>query len=453
MDYQEFIKKKLKSHIKSGFEIDENDLNKNLFPFQKYIVKKALHAGKYAVFSGCGTGKSLIQLEWANQVVNKTGKQILILAPLAVSGQTIREGKKFGIDVIKYDGSDFPIQITNYEQLYNIDCSIFGGVVLDEGGILKNHEGAIRNSVINLFKSTPYKLICTATPSPNDPMELGNHSEFLDVMTRNEMLAMYFVHDGGETSKWRIKKHAVDVFYRWVGSWAIMLNNPSDIGFPMAGYDLPKLNIIEKMIITPNRGNGALFNDVAISATNFNQELRLTRDARMKEVADIVNNSNETFIVWIKHNEEGDVMKKLVPDCVEVRGSDSLEWKENKLLGFANGDFRVLLTKSKIASHGLNYQSCHNQVFASCDFSFESTYQSIRRSYRFGQEHEVNIYMITTDTMQNVIATINRKEQQFKEMQNKMCEMIDVDINSLSMSVSGKSEMKLPIFLTPSTRL
>lgn len=431
LEYQEFLKKKIKTHIKSGFDIDEDKLNQYLFPFQKFIVTKALKAGKYAVFAECGLGKTICQLEWANQVAKHTDKPVLILAPLAVSGQTIREGKKFGIDVIKYDGSDFPIQITNYEQLDNVDCNKFVGIVADESGILKNYEGSIKNKIMELFKNTPYKLACTATPSPNDPMELGNHAEFLDVMNRNEMLAMYFVYDGGETSKWRIKKHAIDVFYRWVGSWAIMLNNPSDIGYPMSGYDLPKLNIIEKMIVTPNRGNGALFNDVAVSATNFNQELRLTRDARLKEVADIVNNNKETFIIWIKHNEEGDMLKRLVPDCIEVRGNDSLEWKEDKLLGFANGDFRVLLTKSKIASHGLNYQSCHNQIFASLDFSFESAYQSIRRSYRFGQAHEVNIYMITTDTMTNVITAIKRKEQQFKEMQDRMCKMVDVDILSV----------------------
>lgn len=440
--YEYFLSSKIKCLIPSGFDIEEKNLNNHTFPFQKYLIKKALNKGKYAIFSQCGTGKTLIQLEWANHVTIYTGKPVIILAPLVVSGQTIREGKKFGIDVIKYDGSDFPIQITNYEQLDNVNCSIFSGVVADESGILKNYEGAIKAKIIEAFKSTPYKLACTATPSPNDPIELGNHAEFLDVMSRNEMLAMYFVHDGGETSKWRIKKHAIDVFYRWVGSWAIMLNNPSDIGYPMDGYDLPKLNIIEKKIITPKRDNGLLFNDTAVSATNFNQELRLTRDLRLKEVADIVNNSSETFIIWIKHNEEGDILRRLIRDCIEVRGNDSLEWKEDKLLGFANGDFRVLLTKSKIASHGLNYQNCHNQIFASLDFSFEATYQSIRRSYRFGQEDEVNIYMITTDTMVNVVDAINRKEKQFKEMQDKMCKMVDVDINSFVIGDYNTEEVK-----------
>src|SRR3989304_3799155 len=302
MDYQEFLQKKVKKHVLSGFDINEDRINKYLFPFQKYIVKKALRACKYAVFSDCGTGKSIMQIEWANQVAVHTSKPVVILTPLAVSGQTIQEGQKFGINVVRYDGSDKPIQITNYEQIDNIDCGIFSGIVLDESGKLKNFEGAIKTKVIELFKETPYKLCCTATPSPNDPMELGNHSEFLDVMSRNEMLAMYFIHDGGETSKWRIKKHAVDIFYRWVGTWAIMLNNPADIGYPMNGLDLPKLNILDRQIVTPKRNNGKLFNETAISATEFNQELRLTMDVRMKEVAEIVNEKpSEDIVIWIKH--------------------------------------------------------------------------------------------------------------------------------------------------------
>ena len=216
--YLEFLETKQKTHVFSGFDIEESELNKDMFPFQKFITKRALKAGKYAIFADCGLGKTLMQLEWANQVNKNTGKPVLILAPLAVGGQTIKEGKKFKIDVCKYDGSNSPIQISNYEQLENIDTTIFSGIVLDESSILKNFEGATKKLILDLFKDTPYKLACTATPSPNDPMELGNHSEFLDVMSRNEMLAMYFVHDGGETAKWRIKGHAIKLFYQfdWV---------------------------------------------------------------------------------------------------------------------------------------------------------------------------------------------------------------------------------------------
>lgn len=421
MDYQEFLQQKQKTHIESGFEADQ--LNSNLFDFQKFIVKRALKAGKYAIFADCGLGKTLMQLEWAYQVQKHTSNPVLILMPLAVKGQTMQEAAKFGIDTTN-------IHFYNYEQLENINCSIYAGVVLDESSILKNFEGSTKKLIIDLFSKTPYKLACTATPSPNDPMELGNHSEFLDVMSRNEMLAMYFVHDGGETAKWRLKGHAVKLFYQFIGSWAIMLNKPQDIGFRMDGYNLPSLNLIERQIKTPKRNNGILFNDTAISATNFNQELRLTKLERIDEVIKIVNTSTENFIIWIKQNEEGEYLKKLIPEAIEVKGSDSPEYKEKMLLGFANNKFRVLITKTKIAQFGLNYQNCRNQIFASLDFSFEGLYQAIRRSYRFGQKNEVNIYLISTDTMSNVIQSINNKQKQFELMQDEMSKAINANLNN-----------------------
>lgn len=432
-EYLEFLEKKKITHADSGFDVDDSELNQMLFPFQKFCVKRALKAGRYALFEDCGLGKTGQQLEWSRHVVLRTGKPVLILAPLAVSGQTILEGEKFGIEVIRwsdhwqshYQDCNSPMErghifITNYEQLDNVDCSLFSGVVLDESSCLKNFMGAIRNKVIEGFANTPYKLCCTASPSPNDIAEMSSHSEFLNIMSRNEMLAMYFVHDGGETSKWRIKGHAEQRMWDWVSGWAIMMNKPSDIGFEDDGFILPKLNLIERQIKTSQRNNGLLFNDTAVSATNFNQELRLTRLERMSEVINIVNNSTESFIIWIKHNEEGEYLKKHIPDAVEVKGSDDREYKEDKLLGFAKNQFRVLITKCKIAMFGLNYQHCHNQIFASLDFSFEATYQGIRRSYRFMQEHPVNVYLLTTDTMQNVIESINRKKEQFEQMQQSM---------------------------------
>jgi hypothetical protein len=431
MDYKEFLETKQKAHVYSGFEIDESELNKFMFPFQKFIVKRALKAGKYAIFADCGLGKTLMQLEWAHQVNKHTNKPVLILAPLAVAGQTIQEGVKFHVDVVDYTGGMDAGQIINYEQLENIDASVFSGVVLDESSILKNFEGATKKLILDMFKDTPYKLACTATPSPNDPMELGNHSEFLDVMSRNEMLAMYFVHDGGETAKWRLKGHATKLFYQFIGTWAIMLNKPQDIGFEMVGYDLPSLNLIERQIITPKRDNGQLFNDAIISATNFNAELRATKNERLNEVVKIVNQKpDENFIIWIKHNEEGEMLRKLLPDAIEVKGSDSNEWKKDKLLGFANNEFRILITKTKIASFGMNYQNCRNQIFASLDFSFEGLYQAIRRSYRFGQKNEVNIYLITTDTMANVKQSIDTKQKQFELMQDEMSKAINANLNN-----------------------
>jgi DNA modification methylase len=430
MNYQEFLKQKEKHHILSGFEC--GTLNDHLFQFQEFIVKRALKAGKYAIWADCGLGKTIMQLEWAHRVNEHTGKPVLILCPLAVAGQTIKEGDKFDIEVLPaLTNPTAGIQISNYDQLDNIDTSIYSGIVLDESSILKNFEGATKNLIIESFRKTPYKLACSATPSPNDPMEIGNHAEFLDVMSRNEMLAMYFVHDGGETAKWRLKGHAIREFYRFIGTWAIMLNRPEDIGFHMEGYDLPALNLLERQIITPKRNNGSLFNDAVVSATNFNGELRLTKFERLQEVVKIVNSRpDENFIIWVKQNEEGDALKKLLPEAIEVKGSDTSAYKEKMLLGFANNEFRILITKSKIAQFGLNYQNCRNQIFASLDFSFESLYQSIRRSYRFGQKNEVNIYMITTDTMSNVIQSINTKQTQFKVMQDEMSKVINEDITN-----------------------
>lgn len=433
--YIDFLKSKQKSHILSGFDINETSLNSAMFDFQKFIVKRALKAGKYAIFADCGLGKTLMQLEWANQVSIHTNKKVLILAPLAVVGQTMQEGIKFGIDMQNID-------VRNYEQLDNINCSDYSGIVLDESSILKNFEGETKKQIIDSFSKTPYKLACTATPSPNDPMELGNHSEFLDVMSRNEMLAMYFVHDGGETAKWRLKGHAVKMFYQFIGSWAIMLNKPQDIGFEMAGYDLPNLNLYENQIKTPKRENGSLFNDAIISATNFNQELRFTKIERLDEVVKLINEKpDENFIIWIKQNEEGELLKKLIPDAVEVKGSDTNEWKKEKLLGFANNEFRVLITKTKIASFGMNYQNCRNQIFASLDFSFEGLYQAIRRSYRFGQKQEVNIYLITTDTMANVKQAIDTKQKQFEVMQEEMTKAVNMNLSGqLMQSIEFNTE-------------
>ena len=439
-DYKKFLQSKVRRIENSGFK--PKKLNKHLKPFQSFCVQRALISGKFALFEDCGLGKTIQQLEWANQVSEHTNDPVLILAPLAVVGQTIDEAKKFDLNCSRYDGSSSKgVVITNYENLDNVDASIFSGVVLDESSILKNFTGKTKELIIDMFKNIPYKLACTATPSPNDPMELGNHAEFLDVMGRNEMLAMYFVHDGGETSKWRLKGHAVSEFYKFVGKWSIMMSKPSDIGFNDEGYLLPELNLLEQTIVTPKRDNGELFNDAIVSATNFNKELKITKVPRMEYVADLVNNSDENFIVWVKQNEEGQMIRELVPDAIEVKGSDRPETKENRLLGFAKNEFRVLCTKTKIAQFGLNYQNCRNQVFASIDFSFEGLYQAIRRSYRFGQKNEVNIYIVSTDTMKNVIQSINTKQKQFTHMQNEMRKQINHDLlERFSVDLVGTGE-------------
>jgi len=416
MNYDEFIKTKRQDIIDVGFIAD--NLNKNLFPFQKFVVKLALKKGRYAIFADCGLGKTIMQLEWARQILKKENKPVLILAPLAVAEQTIQEGYKFGISVRRADVevAHPAIYITNYEQLDNINIDNLCGVVLDESSILKNFEGKFRNRIIKGFKNTPYKLACTATPSPNDPMGLGNHAEFLGVMSRLEMLSMYFVHDGGRTSKWRLKGHAINDFWQFVSRWASMFSKPSDIGFVNDGFILPELNIIEKEIKTHQKSNGLLFNDVVVNATNFNQELKETANQRIEEVLKVAQSIKGNIIIWVKHNAEGDILAQKLKGSIQVKGSDKPAFKRDKLLGFANNDFRILITKTKIAQFGLNYQNCHNQIFASFDFSFESLYQAIRRSYRFMQKKDVNIYLITTDTMGNVLKAINDKKRNFDDM-------------------------------------
>jgi DNA modification methylase len=422
MDYNEFLEKKKVKVIKSGFSVDEKDLNKNLFDFQKFIVKKAIEMGKYAIFADCGLGKTLMQLEFAKQVTLKTNRPVLILAPLAVSGQTIKEGVKFGIEVSKLKSDVFGqgIYITNYEQLDNINCEQFGGIVLDESSILKNFTGKYKNLIIEKFSATPYKLACTATPSPNDLNEIGNHSEFLDILDSQDMRSKWFVRDEG-MNNYRLKGHAKKDFYGWISSWATMITNPCDLGFDGGSYVLPKLNQIEHEIVTDLKiGNGFLFNQSAVNATNFNAELRATKEKRLNKVVEICSKTDGQILIWTKQNEEGEWLKKNLEDSREVKGSDTIEYKEKTLLAFANGEFKILITKAKIAQFGMNFQNCTTQIFPSLDFSFESYYQQIRRSYRFGQKNEVNIHLIKTDTMENVVKSIEKKEKQFLEMQEEM---------------------------------
>lgn len=450
-EYRKFLETKKTTIPESGFTIDESDLNPLLFPFQKHCVKRALKCGKYALFENTGLGKTIQQLEWGGQIVKHRGGRVIIIAPLAVVGQTIEEGRKFGYKVFRLGESTGPgIYITNYDQIENLNIQDYIGVVLDESSILKNFDGATKQLIIDSFKSTPYKLACTATPSPNDVMELGNHAEFLDVMSRNEMLAMYFIHDGGNTSSWRLKGHCEQMFWDFVSDWATMIEKPSDIGFSDDGYILPPLHLIEDHIETAKRDDGLLFNDTAVNATNYNVELRQTVEERMNRVAEIVNSrKGENFIVWIKQDAEGDMLRRLIPDAVEVRGSERPEVKEEKLLGFGQNKFRVLVTKLKIAQFGLNYQNCHNQIFASLDFSFESTYQGIRRCYRFGQTEEVNIILICTDTMQNVRETIQRKQEAFEDMQRKMTAATNRNISAKNKfkHTTGTKTMMLPAFI------
>jgi DNA modification methylase len=425
MEYKEFLNSKRKTFIESGFEINESELNSNLKDFQKYGVKTALFKGKFAFFFDCGLGKTFSQLEWAKQVINRTNKPVLILAPLAIVEQTIREGLKFGIDIYKYNLENVPLEnvptifISNYDQLKNIDCSLFSGVVLDESSILKGRDGKLSNLILESFKQTPYKLCCTATPSPNDHMELGQHSEFLGGMSYLEMLAMFFVHDGGETSKWRLRKHAKDAFWKYVSSWSMAIDTPASLGFCADGYNLPEIEYIEHIIKVDNLSEN-LFGDVAVSATDLHKDLNRSFDLRLNKAIEIVESLDKQCIVWGLKNNETDLIAKRLTNAINVQGSDTPEYKAKHLNGFANNEFKTLVTKTSIASFGMNYQQCDTMVFMSYDFKFEAFYQAVRRCYRFGQKNKVTVHILIPESQTNVRNTILEKEKQHFERISEM---------------------------------
>jgi ribosomal protein L13E len=425
-EYTDFLNKKKITSIASGFEVPDDAINPMLFDFQRDIVKWAIRQGRAAIFADCGLGKSFMQLEWAKVVAAETGKPVLILAPLAVSGQTVREGAKLGIPVEyrrKGEGATESIIITNYEMMDYFDASLFGGVVIDESSILKSYTGEFRNAVIEKFGTTPYKLACTATPAPNDFMELGNHSEFLGNLTRTEMLSTFFVHDGGDTAKWRLKGHAEQDFWKWIASWAVMLRNPADLGYDGSKFTLPKLHYHHHVVSSGDklRLPGQLF---AMPANTL-QERRSARsastDVRVDKVAEIVaEQPEECWMVWCNLNIESQAATKAIPGCIEVTGSDSMDYKESTLLSFVNGDIDILCSKPSIAGLGLNMQRCANVIFLGLNDSFEQFYQAVRRCWRFGQTREVHCHIVTSDLEGAVVENIQRKEAQAQEMAENM---------------------------------
>lgn len=414
--YQEFLRNKQIVIEPSGFEPREP--NPMLYDFQRDIVKWALRRGKAAVFADCGMGKTMIAIEWANQVPGN----ILILAPLNVAKQTVHEAEKLGTTVNycrKQEDVVPGITITNYEMMDHFDETQFEGIILDESSILKNFTGKFRNALIAKFKHTPYKLCCTATPAPNDHMELGNHAEFLGAMSRTEMLSMFFVHDGGDTSKWRIKGHAEQEFWKWVCSWAVMLRKPSDLGYDDGRFILPALNLSE-ITVEPDSNGDYL---VPMEAKTLQERItarRVSINARCSKCAEMVNNSTEEWVVWCGLNNEGDTLEKLIPGSVQVSGSDSLDDKIQKLEDFAAGKIRVLITKPSVAGMGSNWQHCRNQSFVGLSDSWEEYYQAVRRCWRFGQEREVNVFIIISSTEGQVLLNIKRKEADAAKMAEEM---------------------------------
>jgi hypothetical protein len=427
MNYETFLKRKEVRTLPTGFDVAENTLNSAAFDWQKHVTSQALSRGRAALFEDCGLGKTLQQLMYADEVAKHINKPVIVVSPLAVAPQTRLEGAKFGIEVnICENQADVKkgINITNYEKLDKFDTKAFGGVVLDESSILKSYMGTTKRMIVEKFKGYPFKLACTATPAPNDLMELLNHAEFLDIMKSNEALAIWFIADQSTMGTYRLKKHAERDFWQWVASWAVCISKPSDIGYSDEGYNLPNLNEIDVLVDTSTADTALM--DIArhieTSATGYHKERRRTQSMRCSKTAEIVNSSNEQFVVWCGTNSEADELKKLLPDALEVRGSDTAQKKENAAMNFVNGDCRVLISKASIFGYGLNFQNCHNSVFCGMDYSFEKYYQAVRRFYRFGQKNEVNIYRVLGQTEQNILDTINRKADMKSNMQTSMAD-------------------------------
>ena len=451
MKYEEFIQSKITTFQNCGFDIETENLNPMLFDFQKDIVRWALKKGRAAIFADCGLGKTPMQLEWANQICKHEGGKILILAPLAVAVQTQREGEKFHIPVnicASQDDVKDGINITNYEKLDKFVASEFIGVVLDESSILKSFTGKVRNQIIDNFRQTPYRLACTATPAPNDYMELGNHSEFLGVMTREEMLSMYFVHDGGQTSKWRLKGHAESKYWEWLASWSVFIDNPRNLGYEIDGYELPKLNV--NQIVVDNKP--AFMRKMTL--TQRRNARNSTIDIRCQQAANLVNNSDESWIVWCDLNAESSKLHQLINNNVEVKGSDSNEHKSSSMLDFANDKIHCIVTKPSIAGFGMNWQNCRNMIFVGLSDSYEAYYQAIRRCWRFGQDREVNVYIIISSKEGAVKVNIERKQRAAEKMTAEMIKLTkDITSKELKRTTRITTEynptvvMKLPNWL------
>lgn len=425
MNYHEFIKNKAIVYQPSGFECTER--NENLFGWQNDVVRWALRKGKCAIFSDCGTGKTRMLLHWANMVHKHENRGVLILAPLAVAQQTKAEGVLCGIDVkVVRDQSECEngLNITNYEMLQHFDASFFCGVVLDESSIIKHKDGKTRQMIQDMFEETAYKLCCTATPAPNDFMELGTHAQFLGVMKQTEMLATFFVHDGGETQKWRLKGHAEKKFFEWVAGWAACFKRPQDLGYEEEGYELPDLRIHEETVESTSTelidGQMMMFAPVGKTLLERRSARRNSMQDRVNRAAEIANATGEQVLVWCDLNSESKALTEAIKGAVEVEGSMSLEEKEKGITGFLKGENRVLVSKPSIAGFGINAQNAHIEIFVGLSDSFEAYYQAVRRCWRFGQDKPVDVYIIISDAEGAVKENIQRKQRDAERMTDEL---------------------------------
>lgn len=440
-DYARFLAAKAVVALPSGIP-DPANIPSWLKPFQADIVRWALRLGRAAIFAGTGLGKTGMQLAWADAVHRHTGRPVLILTPLAVAQQTVMEAAKFGVPGVAYapDQSSIstPIVVTNYDRIDHFDLSLFAGVVLDESSIIKAHDSKTRQVLTERCRPIPFRLCCTATPAPNDYVELGQHADFLGVMSAKEMLATWFVHDGSiratnvgnhggkPVADWRLKRHAERDFWRWLSTWAVLIRRPSDLGHDDAGYILPPLikhQITVSVEIAPCAETGTLFQ---MQARTLKERLTVRRDSvdgRVKAAADIVNaHPDRSWLIWGNLNDETEALVRAIPGAVEVRGPDHPDTKTKRLLGFAQGEPRILVTKPKIAGFGMNWQHCSDMVFVGLNDSFEQLYQAIRRCWRFGQTKPVNVHLIASELEGAVVANLEAKEAAADAMADAMAE-------------------------------
>jgi superfamily II DNA or RNA helicase len=457
--YAEFLARKAITAPSTGLT-DIPPLPERMFPFQRDIVAWALRRGRAALFAGTGLGKSYMELAWADAVHRETGRDILHLAPLAVTAQMVREADKFGMaarQVRTQADVMAGTNITNYQKLEHFDLSQFGGVILDESGILKNESGHYRTALIKACAQIPFRLAATATPAPNDYMELGNHAEFLGVMSYTDMLATFFTHDGGETQKWRLKGHAENDFWRWMASWSVMLRKPSDLGYDDTGYDLPPLRLHQHTVgvdIAAANEAGFLFAMPAETLAERQAARRDTIKERVAKAAEIAPPAGQSALWWCSLNAESEALAKAIPGAVELRGSDSEDEKERKILGFCDGSITRMVTKSSMMGFGVNAQVCHWTCFVGLNDSWEQYYQAVRRFWRFGQGHPVDVHMIAAETEGNVIQNLRRKEADADRMMAAMVRHTS-DISSLAVrgqvrdtpNYNPQKQMELPAWL------